>query len=1079
MGSSSFVYTDFRGGFWSEEAQGRMDDPDYKRAMNECYNGYPIAAGSWVRRPAFRQIGYTRFGAPAKLVSLASVTKNHYNMEMSAGHLRFIHGPQFVTDATQQLVTDVSTDNPAVVTTDGEHGWSTGDQVMFSVQDGDTFLALAPMTSRVFAVEGIDATHFALHDLLTDNGFDGSTVTWSDTSLMHVSRLTDVATPYLGDTWRAVNRIQTDKQVLMLHPAFWPRSLEYQEASDSTWVNVELSPASFIDGPYLDPVDGSIATPNGLTGIISLAFGFADYDAARAYQEGDYVTYSSGHWISLQGLNINNTPADASLYWARTSALDFMTKKTFSETDIGRHIRLLSEPPLWSSGTTYADGDVVTLNNAYWMCIVDGTVGVGSNQPGGGVDHWVPYAQGARWTWGKVVDLGAGTPITGTHFGNMTQGGGLAAIFNGAKDTQDTVCGKNIGTSGYAGVHVGSPTAVTGGRVWPGRNASIAGGSGSPGGLGGGAGVFGGGGLIPGVNLFSPVTGTVVNPNQSPSSIGGSAGGYTFAVGETASVTVNLRGKATSPGNASDGTLLGTSGAIPYTSITSAPIHVSSSNNTTTYSYVWFEIIIAPTGHPVGVTTTVCAAEAEFYSSGLTGNGISVQLLGDPLLYDADIRVWRLGRYTATDPVYPVCGCFHEGRVWLAADKNHFDASKSGANKAADYLNFAPTEPDGTVTDASAISYTFNSEVNAPIQWMLPGEGGIVLGLAGGERLIFSTNLNAAITPTNANVELKTSYTSAPIDPATTPLTSIFVHSNGRDVHEYMRDAYSGRFVSPPLTEHAKSLTESGIVQVAYQRALTSIIWACTADGRLVGSTYERSYLPFRSESPPDYNAWHHHEHGANRSFMSVSVGPSTTAKVDALAVVTQDNETGVGRIEVASDLMPTSNDIFDCNFLDGMFVPAYGNTYDAVPSNPDVIPPTPPTPPGEYRWVVEGYTLTGICPANAYLPPYNPLDIPADVLALPNPPATAEPALEASGNRLVCFMSAPTSLGISGCDTQGFTAGSDIPGIDVFLPSPGQPFSVLICMGAVFGDLGWRGYQHWEPNTPTSVPSAPVWTNV
>ncbi|MGE0576154.1 hypothetical protein [Reyranella sp.] len=905
-----------------------MAEPEYARSLAECYNSFPLSTGDWVRRPPFRSIGYTRHGAPARLIPLASETAHYYNMEMSDGHFRFIHGSTIVTDATRRQVTFVSTDNPAEITVDAAHGWATGDQVVFA-PDGASASGVAALTARVFVIEVTATDKFKLHDLVTGKGINGLLVTWLDTLVVYVAKITDVETPYVGDTWQAVNRVQTDKEVLTLHPAFWPRVLTYDEAGEASWTNIELSEAQFKDGPYLDRQVGSVATPTGTSGIILLDFGFEAWESTKAYDEGSYVTYNTVPWISLQTENVNNTPADGSAYWERRSALDFLPNKTLTTADIGRHVRMFSEPADWSSGTSYTDGDKVKFEGSYWSAIAS-VSGDGSGRPGADPTKWVPAPSAARWTWGKIVSIAGGTEIPAADqtgkIGNLTGGSGLAGLFDGNTTSVDKAGPTHPGTSAFAGLQLATPTEVSGGHCYPALSSAKTTTAANRTGLGIVDDILGvfekhTGFLAPGL-IFGRLFGA--------RDVGGSAGTYTFAVGQRATVTINLRAKTGgAPSSASDGTLLGSSGGIPYNRVTSAPIYVASNDATSTWDYVWFEVLISLNSGN-NSQAKVCAAEMKFFSAGGEGSAANVQVLGKELLYTGTgiIRNWRLGRYNFTDPEFPVTGCYADGRLWLASGKNHFDASKAG-----EPFVFSPTEEDGTVTDASAISYSFNSEVNAPIQWMHPGDTGIVLGLTGGERLIYSTTQQQIITPTNIKAELKTSYTSSPVLPVQAPISSLFVHSNGRDIHEYMRDASSGRFVAPPLTQKAKSLTEGGIIQIAYQRALTSMLWVVTADGKLSGTTYERSYLPFRSESPPEMNGWHWHEHGGPRDFVSVSVGPSIDGSpVEAPVVITRDRETALHRIELMGELMPEDNDIFDCNYLDGMFAPPSAGTASVVP---------------------------------------------------------------------------------------------------------------------------------------------------
>jgi hypothetical protein len=53
-------------------------------------------------------------------------------------------------------------------------------------------------------------------------------------------------------------------------------------------------------------------------------------------------------------------------------------------------------------------------------------------------------------------------------------------------------------------------------------------------------------------------------------------------------ITLNLRGKATLPASASDGTLLGTSGSIANTL---SAVTIVSTDQTTAWKYVWVEQI--------------------------------------------------------------------------------------------------------------------------------------------------------------------------------------------------------------------------------------------------------------------------------------------------------------------------------------------------------------------------------------------------------------------------------------------------------------------------------------------------------
>ena len=123
----SNAQTDFRGGLWSPSAQGRFDDPRYKTALNECFNGFPVQEGRWNRRPGFRVANHTRGYQPGLLHPLSVITAPSHALEFTAGHMRLFQGANIITDDERQVVTSFSGANPSVCVTSAQHGWNTGE----------------------------------------------------------------------------------------------------------------------------------------------------------------------------------------------------------------------------------------------------------------------------------------------------------------------------------------------------------------------------------------------------------------------------------------------------------------------------------------------------------------------------------------------------------------------------------------------------------------------------------------------------------------------------------------------------------------------------------------------------------------------------------------------------------------------------------------------------------------------------------------------------------------------------------------------------------------------------------------
>ena len=372
MASSSFVQTAFHGGEWSPFVQGRMDRPDYKTGMNVCLNALPIEEGACARRPGFVFGMATRGGAKARVLSWAFQTANPYNIELTDGHMRFFAGAQgshdLVTTNDAVGVLAVSSASPAVVHLASAVSWSTGDQALFTFGTGCLSGVLAPLQNRQLVLTKVDTTHFSLTDAITGDNIDGSTINWIAGSNVSIERILDIATSYTGGSWDAttLRMIQANLQGIFLNSAVAPQVLTVTaEPTPTTDATFSFAAASFVDGPYYDPDGVSTFTPNALTGSIGLTL------------SGNVHQFVSG--------------------------------------DVGRHIRLFSEPPDWVAGTAYAAADKksVKFNGAYYTCIADST-GV---QPTTSATDWAINPAAAIWSWGKITAVGGVSAITITLIG--------------------------------------------------------------------------------------------------------------------------------------------------------------------------------------------------------------------------------------------------------------------------------------------------------------------------------------------------------------------------------------------------------------------------------------------------------------------------------------------------------------------------------------------------------------------------------------------------------------------------------------------------------------------------------------
>lgn len=325
-------------------------------------------------------------------------------------------------------------------------------------------------------------------------------------------------------------------------------------------------------------------------------------------------------------------------------------------------------------------------------------------------------------------------------------------------------------------------------------------------------------------------------------------------------------------------------------------------------------------------TTTAAIWTWATIATYVSGTSVTATINGPALLYTTAINSFRLGLYSNTTG-YPTCGIWHEGRLWLAgAQTNRIDGSAIVGGLAAGTFNFSPTESDGTVTDASAISYTFNADDTNTIYAMSPNNGGIMCVTKGGEWIVAASNLTDPLTPTSIQAHRRSRYKGANVQPVNPGISTIFVQAEQQKLIEYTADTFSGKFLGRNLSSAAKHLSDGGIVQLAYQQELAPIVWARTQNGSLIGTTYKRESA--FTQEPPTFNAWHRHALGSNRIVESMSVGPSVNGTLESLTISTNQTDPtqpdyNIRHVEILTNMFDENNIITDAWFVDDGLTPS------------------------------------------------------------------------------------------------------------------------------------------------------------
>jgi hypothetical protein len=270
--------------------------------------------------------------------------------------------------------------------------------------------------------------------------------------------------------------------------------------------------------------------------------------------------------------------------------------------------------------------------------------------------------------------------------------------------------------------------------------------------------------------------------------------------------------------------------------------------------------------------TSTSVVTVQFYEDVPTDGHDNTKLASNGKTYE-----WRLGAWSGTTG-YPSCGCFHEQR--LCCGRTNTEPQTLWMSRGGDFENMAPTFPDSTVGDDSAITYTIiSSEIN-PIKWMASGPVLLIGGLGEEWQVRSSSAISEPITPTNVSVTQQGQYGSlSTAQPRRIGHAAIFVDRAGRKVRELTYDFQLDAFVSHDvsiISEHLFRLSRAKITE--YQEDPHSILWVLRFDGTLAGMTYDKDQ---------EVVAWHR-QAITSGTIKSIAVIPSISGSDDVLYMVVQ-----------------------------------------------------------------------------------------------------------------------------------------------------------------------------------------------
>ncbi len=295
-----------------------------------------------------------------------------------------------------------------------------------------------------------------------------------------------------------------------------------------------------------------------------------------------------------------------------------------------------------------------------------------------------------------------------------------------------------------------------------------------------------------------------------------------------------------------------------FTSSTSVTVDVQVAFSTTTLPANLWELLDSPqttvtpsAKDPVGASITLTAAAAAWRLEDegkfvrINGGLVQIDTFTSATIVDATIKealdavvgspanawsleasVWNAGNG------YPRTGALYEQRLCPAGSPRYPQTvwgSKSGL-----FYDFTIGTNDD---DAFSFSLPSTGQIN-PIQRMVTAKALFPLTY-GGEYTMEGGN-DLPLTPTNVKSRAPSVYGCNIVKPVRIGNEIMFVQRAGRKIRSLAFNIAEDTYRAPDLTVLAEHITQSGVIDMAYQQEPGSVLYCVRADGKMASLTIDR-----------------------------------------------------------------------------------------------------------------------------------------------------------------------------------------------------------------------------------------------
>lgn len=223
----------------------------------------------------------------------------------------------------------------------------------------------------------------------------------------------------------------------------------------------------------------------------------------------------------------------------------------------------------------------------------------------------------------------------------------------------------------------------------------------------------------------------------------------------------------------------------------------------------------------------------------------------ESFLSASESLLWAEGAWSAYRGYPRACGV-HEQRLIFGGTS--YQPLTVWGSRTDDFENFSK----GLLADDDSYAHTLASTGQAQIQWIISREA-MLVGTSLGLWRVRGDGYGATIAPTRVDAKKRDNERVAYVAAAETGAPLVFVGLKNRKLFSSLYREDADRFQNEELTVLSDEITESGVVEMAWQQD-KRILWCVTTDGRAIALTYDETQQVV---------GWH--EHITDGDFKSVT----------------------------------------------------------------------------------------------------------------------------------------------------------------------------------------------------------------